>query len=213
VKKEGLDLTLHAVLDPRFIRGRSLARVVRALVKGGVTIIQMREKDIETREFLARALLVREVTRKARVPFLVNDRVDIAIASRADGVHLGQRDLPAREARRLLGPRAVIGVSTHNLREALKAESDGADYAAIGSVFATTTKSDVTVVGLDMIRRVRSRLHIPLVAIGGITPENARSVIAAGAEGVAAISGLLGSGRVVEAARRYRQAMDMAPNS
>lgn len=175
------------------LSGLSHAEQVERLIAGGARFIQLREKRGAAREFFADAARALEIARKHRVKIIVNDRVDIALALRADGVHLGQDDLPAREARRILGAKAVIGFSTHSLRQAVEAVKFPVDYIAVGPVFPTRTKENTdAVVGLETIKAVRAAIgDFPLVAIGGINFQNFRSVLDAGASSVAVISDLL----------------------
>jgi len=183
---------LYAITD-RQISGLSLAEQVSQLSQGGARLIQLREKDRPAREFYGDAEAAVRVARSNGARIIINDRADIALALQVDGVHLGQNDLPPEAARRLLGPDAVIGLSTHNAEQARRASHLAIDYLAIGPIFATQTKRNPEpVVGLDGLRRVRDAIgELPLVAIGGITAENASKVIRAGADAVAVIGGLL----------------------
>ena len=184
---------LYPVTDAR-LSGLAHAEQVARLVAGGATLIQLREKHLAPREFYLEAEAALAVARGAGARLVINDRADIALALRADGVHLGQDDLPPEAARRLLGEEAVIGYSTHSLAQALEAARMPIDYVALGPVFATHTKENPDpVVGLEGLRRVRDALpaRLPLVAIGGITPERARAVLDAGADSVAVIGALL----------------------
>src|SRR3954453_13823227 len=173
--------------------GMSLVQQVRLLSLGGASLIQLRAKQMAAREFYEEAKAALAVAAPSGVQLLINDRVDIALAAGAHGVHLGQDDMPPEAARKLLGLEAVIGYSPHNLEQAVAATKLPIDYLAIGPIFATTTKSDTApVVGLEGLRVVRQEIGtFPLVAIGGITRENARKVIQAGADSVAVISALL----------------------
>jgi thiamine-phosphate pyrophosphorylase len=175
------------------LSGLSHAEQVEKLIDGGATLIQLREKDLSPMEFYRQAEAALRVARQRRVRIVINDRVDLALALRADGVHLGQDDLPPNAARRLLGENAIIGLSTHNVAQARQAVTFPVTYLAIGPVFSTSTKRDTaTEVGLEGIRAVRRAVGaMPLVAIGGITEGNARQVIDAGADAVALISALL----------------------
>jgi thiamine-phosphate pyrophosphorylase len=175
------------------ISGLSHAEQVKRLVAGGATIIQLREKSLAPRDFYDEAKAAVDVARKAGVRLIINDRVDIALAVGADGVHLGQDDLPVESARALLGPNAVIGLSTHNLQQAEKARNLPVSYLALGPIFTTRTKSNPDPeLGLSLLQQISKVVEsIPLVAIGGITPENATDVIAAGADSIAQISFLL----------------------
>jgi thiamine-phosphate pyrophosphorylase len=181
------------------LSGLSHAEQVRLLTLGGASLIQLREKGMPALEFYEQA----RTAKRSAVQLIINDRVDIALAAGADGVHLGQDDLPPEAARKLLGPRAIIGYSTHNVDQAISATKLPIDYLAIGPIFSTTTKSDTApVLGLEGLRAVRRAIgEFPLVAIGGITVGNARAVIAAGADSVAVISALLSGADIVSATK------------
>jgi thiamine-phosphate pyrophosphorylase len=203
-----LSWKLCLVADPALAGGGDLTGTVEAALAGGVDCLQLRCKDAPEREFLSWALRLREVTRHHQVPLLVNDRIDLALACSADGVHLGLTDLPVPVARRLLGPEACIGGSAHSLATARQMEEAGADYLGLGPVFeARGTKPDAEVPGgLDLLRAVRAATDLPLVAIGGIQPANAATVAAAGADGIAVVSALLRSPDPLATARDLREA-------
>jgi thiamine-phosphate pyrophosphorylase len=186
---------LYAISDTR-ISGLSHAQQVAQLSEGGARLIQLREKHLAPRSFYREAEVALSEARNRGVRLIINDRPDIALALGADGVHLGQDDLPPEAARRLLGPDAVIGLSTHNLSQAQSAAKLPINYIAIGPIFVTTTKvNPEPAIGLEGLQRVRDLVGaIPLVAIGGITTENAAQVVAAGADAVAVISALLKEG-------------------
>ena len=189
---ETVDYRLYLVTDRALSRGRKTAAIVREAVAGGVTCVQLREKNGGTREFLEEARAVQAALRGTGVPLIVNDRVDVALAIGADGVHLGQRDMPIADARRLGPPGWIIGVSAESAEDAIRAERDGADYVGASPVFATPTKTDhAEPLGLDGLRRMRAAVKLPLVAIGGIHPGNAREVILAGADGLAVVSAIV----------------------
>ena len=181
---------LYVITDEQVSRGRSHLEVAEAAILGGADVVQLRDKTASGGRLYQVALVLRRLTREARIPFLVNDRLDIALATDADGVHLGQNDLPASVARRLLGPGRILGVSAETAEEAVRAEKDGADYLGVGPVFeARGTKSDAgEPVGLERIVRIRRQCGLPIVAIGGIDAENARLVREAGADSAAVIS-------------------------
>src|SRR5690242_13817470 len=186
------------------ISGMSHAAQIDQLAAGGATFIQIREKRMSPREFYLAGLEAMSVARKLGVRIIVNDRVDIALAIKADGVHLGQTDLPPDRARFLLGESRIVGYSTHTLEQALAADLTPVDYLAIGPVFDTSTKENPDpIVGLEMMDVIRSRINKPLVAIGGITLATARSVIEAGADSVAVISNLLSVGNISERTKAY----------
>lgn len=187
---EGLDYYL--VTDARLSARGSLHDVAEA-VRAGCRIVQYREKDAPTRTMVREAKAMRDLC-VGRAVFLVNDRVDVALASGADGVHLGQDDMPYDDARRLLGPDAVIGITVHDADEAVEAERLGADYVGLSPIFSTSTKADAgSACGVDMIPLVRRRIGLPIAAIGGIGLQNAGEVVAAGADMVCAISAVVAS--------------------
>jgi thiamine-phosphate pyrophosphorylase len=183
------------VTDPNLAAGgRSIAETVRQALEAGVRSVQLRDKTATDGELLSLAVELRSLCWEYGALFLVNDRVGLAKASSADGVHLGQDDMPAVDARRILGPEAVIGVSVRTVGEARAAERAGADYVAANMVFATATKADLPCpLGLEAVRDLKAAVGIPLVAIGGITTENAAEVRAAGADGLAVVSAIMSS--------------------
>lgn len=183
--------SLYVLTDPFLSRGRSHEEVVREAIAGGAEIVQLRDKSASTRKLVQIGEVLRRITYEARVIFIVNDRVDVALAVEADGVHLGAEDMPIGHARRLMGER-IVGASVDNEEEAIRAVEEGADYVAIGPIFPTSTKPDAgSVVGVDMIRRVKGVVDVPVVAIGGINSDNVRQVVEAGADGVAVISAVV----------------------
>jgi thiamine-phosphate pyrophosphorylase len=198
---------VYALTDVR-MSGLSHAEQVELLSEGGASLVQLREKDLGPREFYEQAKAAIAVAAQRGVHLIINDRVDVALAVGADGVHLGQDDMPPDAARELVGPDAIIGYSTHNINQAIAATKLSIDYLAIGPIFNTTTKADTApVLGLDGLRAVRQAIGaFPLVAIGGITRGNAREVIAAGADSVAVISALLSNSiGITEATRSLLQ--------
>jgi thiamine-phosphate pyrophosphorylase len=193
---------LYPVVDAALLGERPVGLSVAALVAGGARIVQLRAKGLSDGRLLELAAEALAVTRGAGALLVVNDRPDVARILGADGVHLGQEDLAPHEVRALLAPGSIVGLSTHSLEQLGRAEAEPVDYVAIGPVFPTRTKSHPDpVVGLEMVRRARERTRRPLVAIGGITSENARSVVEAGADGVAVISALLLAADLEGAAR------------
>jgi thiamine-phosphate pyrophosphorylase len=202
------DLSLYAILDPRFQRGRDLVEVAQALVRGGATCLQLRDKEAGSQELFEEVRLLMASLRSLDVPFLVNDRLDIALTVEADGVHLGEADIPIREARRVLGRDKILGASAASVESAVQAEKDGADYIGFGAVFPTGTKEDVQVSGLALLSRVKQAVSIPVVAIGGIKRTNALEVLRAGADGLAVISDLLEAPDVEARAREFRALID-----
>ena len=198
-----MDPTVYVVLDRAAARGRSLDDVLAAVIEGGCRMVQLRDKESPSGRLLPLAERLLARARRAGVTFVVNDRVDLAVAVGADGVHLGQDDLPARLARPLLRPGMVLGVSTHDVAQAHAARDAGADYVAVGAMFATTTKPDFQLVGPGLVRKLRPDIRVPLVGIGGITHDNVADVIRAGADGVAVISAVCGAPDPAVATRRF----------
>lgn len=186
------DYSLYLVTDDALAGGRSVEWIVAEAVRGGVTCVQLREKHAEGRAYYERAMALRERLRPLGIPLIINDRLDIALAIGADGVHLGQGDLPCAEARRIAGPNLLIGISVSTVAEAQAAARDGADYLGISPIFDTPTKTDTPVAtGLDGLRAIRAAVPLPLVAIGGINAENAAEVLRAGADGIAVVSAIM----------------------
>ncbi len=198
-----MQISLYAILDRAASRGRDLRELLDAVTAGGCRMVQLREKEWSSRQLLPLAEALRDRARQAGVTFVVNDRLDVALAVDADGLHVGQDDLPAPIARRLLRPGMLLGVSCHSCEQARQAQADGSDYVAVGSIFPTGTKPEFQLVGVQLLRRVRPLLRVPLVAIGGITPGNVGEVIRAGADGVAVISALCAAPDPTQAAREF----------
>ncbi len=195
-------LRLYVILDRRGGAPRTLEEQARFALEGGATMIQLRDKEMEGRELYETALKLSGLCKKAGTVFIVNDRLDIALASGADGVHLGTKDLPVRAARALVPEGFIIGASAHLPEEGRMAEAEGADYAGIGAVFPTGTKDGALIIGLEGVRAVRSVLSIPSAAIGGISEENAAKVMATGVEGICAASAVVGKDDIAAAAGR-----------
>ena len=182
---------LYAILDPEQISSRSPVSVLRQLLQGGVKMIQLRAKTMSSRDFFHLAQRAREMTTSFDCKLIINDRIDIALGTAADGVHLGQEDLPLQVGRKLLGDK-LIGISTHSQEQAKEAEANGADYIGFGPLFGTATKNTgYAARGLEMLARIRAAVALPIVAIGGITEANIRNVWQAGADSAAIISDIL----------------------
>jgi thiamine-phosphate pyrophosphorylase len=211
-----LDMRLYALIDPEHSGGNDIAELARQVAEGGATLLQMRDKRSGTRVMIEHAARIRAMVAPLRRPFIVNDRVDVALACGADGVHLGEEDMRAEDARRLLGRTAVIGLSLKSDTEAESAPLAIVDYVGIGGVFATTSKQNtappIGIAGLARLAAIvrRRAPALPVCAIAGITADNASQAIAAGADGVAVISALAQESNPKAAARRMRVAIDAA---
>ena len=193
------DYTLYLVFERKLCKIDPF-RAVKEAIKGGVTILQLREKDAPIRERLQIGEKLKIIAGEHSIPFIVNDRIDLALVLSADGVHLGDNDMPLKYARKILGPQ-IIGISVDNVEQAIQAEKDGADYVSIGSIFQTSTKSDAHGPwGTEIIKMIKDATNIPVVAIGGITSENVRKVSEAGADGIAVVSEVLRSDEPMQAA-------------
>ena len=195
------DFHLYVILDRTSQKGRSFVDVAKEAILGGADVIQLRDKEFSTKQIIEEGKKLRQLTRQTGTILIVNDRVDIALAVEADGVHLGQEDLPLKNARRRLGAHKIIGRSTHDLSQALKAQEEGADYIGVGPVFATPTKPAYPAVGLDLVRQVNLRIGIPFVAIGGINVNNIHQVLSAGARRVAVVRAVAGAEDIRSAAK------------
>ena len=204
-------LRLYLVTDQSLMRGRPLADVVAAAVQGGVSCVQLREKNLGSRDFLAQALMLKKLLAPQRVPLVINDRIDIALACGAEGVHLGQSDLPVAQARQLLPPQVFIGWSVETMSDVLQSATLPLDYLGVSPVFATPTKTDTgTAWGLEGLALVRAATALPLVAIGGMHAGNARQVLRAGADGLAVVSALCAADDPQAAAAGLRLLCDEA---
>ena len=182
----------YAVADPLHRPDLSFQELTRHLCAGGARLLQLRVKQQPTRDFASLATAVQRICQRSQCTLIINDRVDIALAAPADGVHLGQEDIPLAAARKILGSEKIIGVSTHTAQQALTAEQEGADYIGFGPLFGTTTKATgYTARGLEQLQEIRGQVHIPIVAIGGITAQRAPAVLQAGADAVALISDIV----------------------
>jgi thiamine-phosphate pyrophosphorylase len=203
-----VNYSLYLVTDSSLSRGRSTREIVSSALKGGVSCVQLREKDLGIRDFIRKAKALNSLLRPAGIPLIINDRVDVALAAEAAGVHLGQSDMKIEDARRLLGDSCIIGISAECLEDALRAEKQGADYIGISPVFATVTKTDTaSPLGLAGIKKIRSQVSLPLVAIGGINRENCAQVITSGADGIAVVSAIVSAPSPEHAASELRNAV------
>lgn len=204
MNKVKVDYSLYLVTDRKTLKGRDLVQCVEQAIQGGVTLVQLREKSVSTREFLDLAYRIKEITTRYHIPLIINDRLDIALAIDADGLHIGQDDLPLTKAKELF-PDKLIGVSASTLEEALLAQQQGADYVGVGAVFNTQTKADADEVSLDQLKLIKESITIPVVAIGGINENNVHQVMAQGIDGVAVVSAILAKENILETAKHLKE--------
>lgn len=203
------DLSLYLVTDPDLIGDRDLNQLVESAVKGGVTMVQLREKNCSSRKFLEKALQLKACLAPYGIPLIINDRLDIAIAADADGLHIGQSDLPWEIARKHLGSDKILGLSVENLEQAKEAAGFGIDYIGISPVFSTPTKTDTAEpFGLEGIAQIRNICSLPSVAIGGIHAHNVQDVLRAGTDGIAVVSAILGQENPESAAKQLKKLID-----
>lgn len=198
------DLLLYAVTDRSWLNGRTLYEQVEEAIKGGVTFVQLREKNLDDTAFLQEAKEIKELCARFHVPFVINDNVDIAAEIDADGVHVGQSDMEAGDVRKKLGPDKIIGVSAQTVEQALRAQTHGADYLGVGAVFPTGSKADAVEVSRDTVREICRAVDIPVIAIGGITRENVIELKGTGICGIAVISAIFAQQDIEEAARTLK---------
>jgi thiamine-phosphate pyrophosphorylase len=192
MKLQDIDYSLYLVTDRGLSRGRSNIEIVTAAVRGGATVVQLREKDCSTREFIEQGLTIKKFLKDHSVPLIINDRVDVAQAIKADGVHLGQTDMPLGLAKKILGESMIIGISAESVQDAIEAEKGGADYLGVSPIYATPTKSDTApALGLEGLKEIRKAVRLPLVGIGGLNTKTAAEVIRNGADGVAVVSAIV----------------------
>ena len=201
-------LRLYAVTDRAWVGRQTLCQQVEAALQGGVTCVQLREKHLDRDAFLAEARQICALCRRYGVPFIVNDDLDVALACGADGIHVGQDDMPAAEVRRRAGRRLIVGVSAHTPEEARLAEAAGADYLGAGAVFGSATKTDASLLTPAGLQAVCAAVHIPVVAIGGVNARNILQLQGSGAAGAAVVSGIFGAPDITAACRKLRALAD-----
>lgn len=206
-------MLLYAVTDRAWIGEQTLYQQVEAALKGGVTCVQLREKDLDEAAFLQEAKEICALCRQYQVPFIVNDNVDIAIACGADGIHVGQEDMIANEVRRRVGDRMLLGVSVHTVEEAQEAVRNGADYLGLGAVFPTSTKTDVEQMPNETLRAICEAVDVPIVAIGGINQDNIGRLSGSGVDGVALVSAIFSAADIEAACRELRELSEKMVNA
>lgn len=201
--KYDLNCKLYLVTDSDMLKKVDLCTAVEQAIQGGVTLVQLREKNLSSLELYNTALQVKKVTDSYNIPLIINDRLDIMLAIDAAGVHLGQKDIPAKAARRLVGKNKLLGVSAATIEEAKLAQQDGADYLGVGALFTTTTKNNTRPVTIELLKQIKQSVSIPVVAIGGIKASNAAQLRPANIDGVAVVSDILGKADIFSAAQEF----------
>ena len=197
-----LDLSLYLITERSFLKNKNIKEAVEESILGGVTLVQVREKNISSRLFFNISREIKQVTDYYKIPLIINDRIDIAQAINAAGVHLGQSDIDLVTARKILGSEKIIGISTGNIMEALHAQRDGADYVGIGAIYPTGTKKDASdPIGLNGLKSIVDSITLPSVAIGGINQNNFKDVLSTGVNGISVISAILNKDDIKQAAR------------
>ena len=198
------NLQLYAITDRHWLNGRTLYSVVKESLEGGVTFLQLREKELDEEHFLEEARELQKLCREYQVPFVINDNVDIAVAINADGVHVGQSDMEAGDVRAKLGPDKIIGVTAKTVEQAVLAQERGADYLGVGAVFHTDSKADAKEISFDTLKDICKAVSIPVIAIGGITEENVKELAGTGICGVAVISAIYAQSDIKKAAENLK---------
>jgi thiamine-phosphate pyrophosphorylase len=203
--KPKIDYTLYLITDRALMTSKTIEDCVEQAVMGGCTLVQLREKNASSRRFYETAKSVRALTNRLGVPLIINDRADIALAIGADGVHVGQDDLPADKVRRIIGDDKILGVSASNKTEALAAVNAGADYLGVGAMYATGTKNDADLTTMEELRRIREAVTLPIVVIGGVNKETVPSFYGVGIDGLAVVSAIVAQKDITAAAREIKE--------
>ena len=202
--KSEINYSIYLVTDSKLMSTETLPQAVEQAIKGGCTLIQLREKELSSLNFYDTALKVKAVTSEYNIPLIINDRVDIALAVDAEGVHIGQSDLPAKTVRSLLGNDKIMGVSVSSLAEAEQAKEDGADYLGVGAMFATGTKTDAELVSIDTLKDIRQKIALPIVVIGGINKNTIPMFAGVGIDGIAVVSAIISERDITAAAHSLK---------
>lgn len=208
MNKKDVDYTLYLVTDREIMSAESIEKAVSDALDGGGTVLQLREKNCSSREFYEIALSLKKICEKKNVPLIINDRADICMAADCDGVHIGKKDIPAVEVRKIIGKDKIMGVSASTVEAAIKAEKDGADYIGVGAVFSTSTKTDTTPVSIKTLAEIKERINIPVVAIGGIKEDNISCLKDTGIDGAAVVSAVFAKENIFDAALKMRKALN-----
>lgn len=203
-----VNYSLYLVTERSLLQNIELEQAVEEAILGGTTLVQLREKNISTMEFYKIAVNIKKITDQYNVPLIIDDRLDIALAVDAAGIHVGQSDMPCDIARKLVGKDKIVGVSAGSVEEALKAQKDGADYLGVGAVFPTGTKKDATDVSIETLKEIVEKVNIPVVAIGGVSADNVDKLADTGIDGISVISAILGKKDVRKAAKELKEAVE-----
>lgn len=201
-------MTLYAVTDRTWTKETTLTEQVKEALEGGITFLQLREKNLSEEEFIEEAKEMKELAKSYQVPFVINDNIKVALAVDADGVHIGQDDMAVEEARKLLGEDKIIGVSAHNVEEARKAKKGGADYLGVGAVCTTSTKKDANVVSKEEIKKICQEVDIPVVAIGGIKKDNIKTLKGTDVDGVAVVSAIFAADDIKNSTKQLKSLVE-----
>ncbi|MBU5427024.1 thiamine phosphate synthase [Tissierella pigra] len=210
--KPNIDYTLYLITDRELMSTEKLETAVEQAILGGCTVIQLREKNCSSLEFFEIAMKIKKITDRYQIPLIINDRIDIALAVDADGIHIGQSDIPATIARKLIGDNKILGVSVSTLEEAIKAQSDDADYFGIGAMFATDTKTDAKLTSIDELARIREHIELPIVVIGGINKTTIPEFEGIDIHGLAVVSAIISQPDIKEAAKELKSMFKKGKN-
>lgn len=198
-------MLLYAVTDRAWLGERTLKEQVKEALDGGITCLQLREKEMSDEDFLKEAIEIGELCKSYNVPFIINDNIDVAVKCKADGVHVGQSDMSAKDVRKIIGNDMILGVSAQTVKQAVEAVENGADYLGVGAVFSTSTKLDADSVSLDTLKDICENVSVPVVAIGGISEYNILKLKGSGIDGVALVSSIFASENITEACRKLKK--------
>nr|WP_300307972.1 thiamine phosphate synthase [uncultured Anaerostipes sp.] len=207
MKVKSEDMTLYAVTDAAWTGEKTLIQQVKEALEGGITFLQLREKHLSEEEFLREAVEIKRLTDQYQIPFVINDNIEIAQKAGADGVHVGQDDMPVEEVRKILGEDKIIGVSAHNVEEAVRAEQGGANYLGVGAVHTTATKENTSAVSMEEMKKICQTVSIPVVAIGGIKKNNMNVLSGTGVDGIAVVSAIFAAKNIKEETKELLEAV------
>ena len=207
MKVKSEDMTLYAVTDAAWTGEKTLIQQVKEALEAGITFLQLREKHLSEKEFLREAVEIKRLTDQYQIPFVINDNIEIAQKAGADGVHVGQDDMPVEEVRQILGEDKIIGVSAHNVEEAVRAEQGGANYLGVGAVHTTATKENTSAVSMEEMKKICQTVSIPVVAIGGIKKNNMNVLSGTGVDGIAVVSAIFAAKNIKKETKELLEAV------